>query len=139
MQPFFFSRFNWSCYFQIKYFYEYIYYFILFWPLAASMRSEVKNDYANDTMQAILNKIIELKFSLECVTWLWCWLFQLWLPVKILIRWECFFLSNLSILIFGTPAANDKRESILSTMFHIKNVMLSCLFYEIDWLTWQMN
>ena len=54
-----------------------------FWPLAASITMEVKNDHA--TTQRILKEFIEINFSLGCMVWLLCCLFQNWLPVKILI------------------------------------------------------
>ena len=35
----------------------------------------------------ILNRFIQINFSVGCMIWPWCWLFQDRLPVKILIRW----------------------------------------------------
>ena len=37
---------------------------------------EVKNNYAHVTTQRILNKFIEINFSVGCMVWLWCCLFQ---------------------------------------------------------------
>ena len=34
-----------------------------------------------------MNKFIEVKFSVECMVWLWYCLLQPWLPVKLLIRY----------------------------------------------------
>jgi hypothetical protein len=56
-----------------------------FWPLTAFISMEVKNNYFHVTMQGILNKISQIKFSLGCKVWL----FQLRLSVEILIR--CFY------------------------------------------------
>ena len=41
----------------------------VFWPLTASITSEVKNDHAQVTTQRILNKLIELNFSVEDMVW----------------------------------------------------------------------
>ena len=38
-----------------------------FWPLIASIASEVKNNYVHVTMEGILNKITETKFSVGCM------------------------------------------------------------------------
>ena len=54
-----------------------------FWPLAASITMEVKNDQAHATTHRILKEFIEINFSLGCMDWLLCCLFQNWLPVKI--------------------------------------------------------
>jgi hypothetical protein len=40
-----------------------------FWLLTAFMSSEVKNDYARVTTQRILNKFIEVNFSVGCMVW----------------------------------------------------------------------
>ena len=42
---------------------------VFFWPLTASITSEVKNDHAQATTQRILNKFIELNFSVEDMVW----------------------------------------------------------------------
>ena len=55
---------------------------IVFWPLTA-----FKNIDAHVTIQRILNTFTEINFSVECMVWLWCWLFQQGLPLKILIRY----------------------------------------------------
>ena len=47
-----------------------------FWPLKASMTSEVKNNHAHVTTQTILNKFIGMKFSIGCMVWPRCCLFQ---------------------------------------------------------------
>ena len=47
---------------------------------------EVRNNYAHVTTQRILNKFIEIHFSVGCMVWPWCCLFQDWLPVKILMK-----------------------------------------------------
>ena len=41
-----------------------------FWPLTAYITSEVKNNYVHVTMEGILNKISEMKFSVVCMVWL---------------------------------------------------------------------
>ena len=38
-----------------------------FWPLTASITLEVKNNHAHVTTQRILNKFIEIKFSVGCM------------------------------------------------------------------------
>ena len=47
-----------------------------FWPITASITSEVINDHALVTTQRILNKFIEVNFSVGCMVWPWCCLFQ---------------------------------------------------------------
>ena len=37
------------------------------WPLTAFITSEVKNNYVHVTMEGILNKITETKFSVGCM------------------------------------------------------------------------
>ena len=39
-------------------------YYNVFWPVTASITMEVKNNYAHVTTQRILNKFIEINFSL---------------------------------------------------------------------------
>ena len=43
---------------------------------------EVKNNCAHVTTQRILNKFIELNFSVGCMVWPWCCLFQDWTTNK---------------------------------------------------------
>ena len=72
-----------------------------FWPQTASITMEVKNNHAHLTTQRILNKFIKINFSVGCMVWPWCCLFQDWLPVKILMRYfdllaeECYFVSKI--------------------------------------------
>ena len=54
------------------------------WLVSRTM--EVKNNYAHVTTQRILNKFIGINFSVGCMVWPWCCLFQPELPVKILMR-----------------------------------------------------
>ena len=49
---------------------------------------EVKNNHAHVTTQRILNKFIEINFSVGCMVWPWCCLFWPELPVMILMRWK---------------------------------------------------
>ena len=49
---------------------------MFFWPRRASTTLEVKNDHAHVTTQRILKKVIELNFSVGCMVWLSCCLFQ---------------------------------------------------------------
>ena len=51
-----------------------------------SITMDVKKCYAHVTTQRILNKLIKINFSVRCMLWPWCCLFQHRLPVKILIR-----------------------------------------------------
>ena len=50
------------------------------------------------TTQRTLNKSIEINFSLGCMVWLWCCLFQDGLPVKILIGLDAYYWGGLLIL-----------------------------------------
>ena len=56
-----------------------------FWPLTASITLEVKNNHAHVTTQRILNSFIEVNFSVGCIVWPRCCLFQP-LPRLLLIR-----------------------------------------------------
>ena len=61
------------------------------WPLTASITMEVKNNHGHVTTQRILNKFIDIIFSVGCRVWPWCCLFHNWLPVKILMRiYSCY-------------------------------------------------
>ena len=57
-----------------------------FWLLTNSITWEVKNNYVHVTMEGILNKISQIKHSVECMVWPWCRLFQIQGSLKILIR-----------------------------------------------------
>ena len=50
------------------------------------MTSEVKNNHNQVTMKRILDKFIQVKFSVGCMVWQWCCLLQRQLAVKILIK-----------------------------------------------------
>ena len=57
-----------------------------YWPLTTTIALEVKNNHVHITMQRMLNKFIETKFSLRCMVWpLYC-LFQPEGPLKVLLR-----------------------------------------------------
>ena len=56
--------------------------FIDIWPLTASITIEVKNNHAHVTTQRISHKFIETNFSVRCMVWPWCCLFQYWLPFE---------------------------------------------------------
>ena len=60
---------------------------------------EIKNNHAHVTTQRILNKFIEINFSVGCMVWPWWCLFQHGQPVKILIRWKYFrkYFNSLSL------------------------------------------
>ena len=61
---------------------------LAFWPLTASITSEVKNNCVQVTMEGILNKISEIKFSVRFMVWPWCRPFQIPRSLKILIRYS---------------------------------------------------
>ena len=63
---------------------------ITFWPLKASITMLVKNNHAHVTTQKTLNKCIKINFSVWCMVWPWCCLFQDWLSVKILMKYICY-------------------------------------------------
>ena len=63
----------------------------MIWKLSAKVctRYSIFDLYitAHVTTLRILNRFIQINFSVGCMVWPWCWLFQDRLPVKILIRW----------------------------------------------------
>ena len=77
-----------NSYFQKIYSFMPFFYLLrkVFGLLTASIPSPVKNNYKHVTMGGILNKIIKIKFSVRCMVWLWCRLFQVPQPLNILTR-----------------------------------------------------
>ena len=64
----------------------------VFWASNSLHDLRGQKNYAHvKTWWRILNKVIEIKNSVECMVWLWCCLFQHGIPVKIMIRLMCLF------------------------------------------------
>ena len=51
----------------------------------------------------ILNKLIEVNIFVGCMVWPYCCLFQLELPVKLLIIFQFFVCFNFRPTVFGKP------------------------------------
>ena len=77
-----------------------------------------QNNNSHVTTKRSLNKFIKIKFSVACMFWLWCYLFQHELPVKILISFFImsffFSLCFLWFILFSRYCC----ERIFSICFH---------------------
>ena len=102
------------------------------------MRSEVENNYAHDTMQGILNKIIELKFSFQCMIWLRCWLpISTLTTSKIIDKMKMFFIKPVNTNFWNTSRQWQNGINIVHHVPHQEcYVKFSFLW---NWLTHLTN
>ena len=94
-----------------------------FWTLTASITSEVKNDHVHVTVQRILNKFIDVNFSVECMVWPWYCLFQDWTtmsPINKIKGGSIIFGQNLANL------ATVERFSVRNSFFFVR-----CFFFQL--------